>query len=102
LETVKIFVLLVDDDCENLEDTLVETGTWNVHRVDFSEAFSLSPELRPACPPETAPEGLLAKLRGLDDAKLGASLSRYLTKEEIRALVQRKAAIIRLLEGLGR
>lgn len=102
LENVKIFALLVDDDCENLEDTLVETGTWNVHRVDFSEAFGLSPELRPACPPERAPEGLLEKLQGLDDARLAARLSRYLTKEEVRALMQRKAAIIRLLEGLGR
>jgi hypothetical protein len=102
LETVKIFALLVDDDCENLEDTLVETGTWNVHRVDFSEAFGLSPELRPTCPPERAPEGLLEKLQGLDDARLAARLSRYLTKEEVRALMQRKAAIIRLLEGLGR
>jgi hypothetical protein len=101
LETVKIFSLLVDDDCENLEDTLVETGTWIVHRVDFSEAFGFSPEPRPACRPEIVPEGLLAKLKGLDDAKLGARLSPYLTKEAVRALVRRKAALIRLLEGLG-
>jgi hypothetical protein len=100
LETVKIFALLVDDACENLEDTLVETGTgtWIVHRVDFSEAFGLSPEPRPSCVPGPVPDGLLAKLRGLDDAKLGARLARYLTKEEVQSLVQRKAAIIRLLE----
>jgi hypothetical protein len=104
LETIKIFALLVDDACENLEDTLVETGTgtWVVHRVDFSEAFGLSPEPRPGCVEGPVPEGLFAKLRGLDDAKLGARLSRYLTKEEARALVQRRAALIRLLEELGR
>jgi hypothetical protein len=101
LETIKIFALLVDDNCENLEDTLIETGTWHVYRVDFSEAFSLSPELRPGCVQGPVPDGLLAKLRGLDDAKLGTSLARYLTKEEVQALVQRKAALIRLLEGLG-
>ena len=102
LETVKIFALLVDDDCENLEDTLVETGTWKVRRVDFSEAFGLSAEPRPGCPPEPPPpEGLLAKLRGLNDSKLTARLARYLIKEEVQALVQRKAALIRLLEGLG-
>jgi hypothetical protein len=101
LETVKIFALLVDDDCENLEDTLVDTGTWIVHRVDFSEAFSLSPEPRPGCIQGPVPGGLLAKLRGLDDAKLGARLSPYLTKGEVQALVQRKTAIIRLLEGGG-
>jgi len=102
LETIKIFSLLVDDDCENLDDTLIETETWNVHRVDFSEAFGLSPEPRPDCLPEATPDDLLTKLRGLDAAKLGARLSRYLTKEEVQALVQRKATIIRLLEGLER
>jgi hypothetical protein len=102
LETVKIFALLVDDNCENPEDTFVETGTWNVHRVDFSEAFGLSPEPRAACLPKTAPTGILAKLRGLDDARLAARLSRYLDRKEIQALVQRKAAIIRLLESSGR
>lgn len=101
LDAVKVFALLVDDDCENLEDTLVDTGTWKVHRVDFSEAFGLSPEPRPGCLPDKAPEGLLAKLRGLDEARLSARLSSYLVKEEIQALLQRKAAIIRLLEGLG-
>ncbi len=101
LETVKIFALLVDDDCDNLEDTLVETGTWIVHRVDFSEAFGLSPEPRSGCVQGPVPEGLLARIRGLDDAKLRARLSHYLTKEEVQALVQRKVAIIRLLEGVG-
>jgi hypothetical protein len=70
--------------------------------VDFSEAFGLSPEPRPGCVQGPVPDGLLAKLRGIDDAKLGARLSRYLTKEEARALVQRRAALIRLLEELGR
>ncbi len=101
LEAVKVFALLVDDDCENLEDTLVDTGTWSVHRVDFSEAFGLSPVPRAACPPETAPAGLLKKLRALDDARLAALLSPYLAKEETQALLQRKSAIIRILEGLG-
>lgn len=102
LETVKIFAILVDDDCENLEDTLVDAAAGKIWRVDFSEAFGLSPEPRPGCPPEApVPEGLLAKLRGLDDAKLGERLSLYLAKEEIQALILRKAAIIRLLEGLG-
>ena len=102
LEAVRIFALLVDDDCENPEDTFVETGTWNVHRVDFSEAFGLSPDPRPACLPDAAPAGVLAKLRSLDDARLAARLSRYLDRKEIQALLLRKAAIIRHLEGPGR
>ena len=101
LEAVKVFALLVDDECEDLEDTFVETGTWEVHRVDFSEAFGLSPDPRPGCLPGTVPEDLLAKLKHLDDERLATRLSRYLDKKEIQALVRRKAAIIRLLEGLG-
>ncbi len=101
LEAVKVFALLVDDECEDLEDTFVETGTWEVHRVDFSEAFGLSPDPRPGCLPGTVPEDLLAKLKRLDDERLATRLSRYLDKKEIQALVRRKAAIIRLLEGLG-
>ncbi len=55
----------------------------------------------PGCLPDTVPEGLLAKLQNLDDGRLATRLSRYLDKKEIQALVRRKAAIIRLLEGLG-
>ncbi len=102
LDAVRIFALLVDDDCENVEDTFVETATWDVHRVDFSEAFGLSPEPRSDCLPGTSPEGLLEKLRGLDDERLAKQLSPYLDRKEIQALVLRKAAIIRLLEGPGR
>jgi Calcineurin-like phosphoesterase len=101
LEAVRVFALLVDDECEDLEDTFVDTRTWEVHRVDFSEAFGLSPDPRPGCLPETVPEGLLPKLKHLDDELLAKHLSRYLDKKEIRALVLRKSKIIPLLEGLG-
>jgi len=100
LESVRVFALLVNDTCENLEDTLVETGTWRVFRVDFSEAFGPSPELRPDCGLTSCPDGLCLKLRDLDDRVIGQRLAPYLNKDEIGALIRRKGRLIRLLEDL--
>jgi len=100
LESVKIFALLVNDTCQNLEDTLVETGTWRVFRVDFSEAFGPSPELQPDCGPTSCPDGLCRKLVDLDDRVIGQKLAPYLNKDEIEALIRRKGRLIRLLEDL--
>jgi len=100
LESVRVFALLVNDTCENLEDTLVETGTWRVFRVDFSEAFGPSPELQPDCGPTSCPDGLYRKLLDLDDRVIGQKLAPYLNKDEIEALIRRKGRLIRLLEDL--
>jgi len=100
LETIRIFALLVNDACENLEDTLVETGTWRVFRVDFSEAFGPSPELQPDCSPTSCPDGLCRRLMDLDDRVIAQKLAPYLNKDEIEALIRRKGRLIRLLEDL--
>ena len=100
LESVMIFALLVNDTCQNLEDTLVEAGTWRVFRVDFSEAFGPSPELQPDCGPTSCPDGLCRKLVDLDDRVIGQKLAPYLNKDEIEALIRRKGRLIRLLEDL--
>jgi len=100
LETIKIFAMLVNDACENFEDTLVETGTWQVFRVDFSEAFGPSPELRPDCILAFCPDELGTKLRDLDDRVIGQKLAPYLNKEEIEALIRRKGRLVRVLEDL--
>jgi hypothetical protein len=100
LETIKVFAMLVNDACENLEDTLVQTGNWRVFRVDFSEAFAPSPELRPDCGLTSCPDELDTKLRDLDDRVIGQKLAPYLNKDEIEALIRRKGRLIRLLEDL--
>ena len=100
LETIKIFAMLVNDACENFEDTLVKTGTWQVFRVDFSEAFGPSLELRPDCTPAFCPDELDTKLRDLDDRVIGQKLAPYLNKDEIEALIRRKGRLVRVLEDL--
>jgi len=100
LSSVRVFALLVNDSCENLEDTYVETGTWHVFRVDFSQAFGPSPELRPDCSPAPCPDKLRQKILDLDNQVLQEKLAPYLNKEEIEALIQRKGGLILLLEKL--
>ncbi len=99
-DLIKIFALLVNDPCENFDDTLVVPGTWRVYRVDFSEAFGPSPGLRPGCAPARVPEGIVEKLRGLGDDVLAREMSSFLNNDEIKALVARKSRLIELLAGL--
>ena len=102
LDTLKIFVVLANDDCDNPEDTYIDPGTWRVYRVDFSQAFGPSSELGPGCEVKEAPDGLLERLQKLDDGILGETMSRFLNKDEIAALVARKDLLIRRLKGLIR
>jgi hypothetical protein len=98
LASIRAFALLVNDGCENLNDTFIERKSGRVFRVDFSEAFGPSSTLSSPCDVRSCPESLAGKLRGIDRNLLDRTLSRFLNKEELDALARRKDLLIRLLE----
>ncbi|MHB8094082.1 MAG: metallophosphoesterase [Candidatus Aminicenantales bacterium] len=98
LASIRAFALLVNDGCENLDDTFIERNSGRIFRVDFSEAFGPSSALSPQCNVSSCPESLAGKLRGIDRDLLDRTLSRFLNKEELDALARRKDLLIRLLE----
>jgi len=98
LAAIRAFCLLVNDACENFDDTFVERASGRVFRVDFSEAFGPSSVLSPGCDVRACPDSLAGKLRGIGRDLLDRTLSRFLNKEELNALALRKDLLIRLLE----
>jgi hypothetical protein len=99
LDTVRIFCLLINDACDNLEDTLVDKETGKVFRVDFSEAFRPVAGLAGNGTALLCPDDLAQKIMSLDDDVVTNALEPYLSGEEIEALLERKEALIELLEN---
>ncbi|HZX11378.1 MAG TPA: hypothetical protein VFG01_10585 [Acidobacteriota bacterium] len=100
LDVIKIFEILVYDQCSDINDTLIQLDNWKVWRVDFSEAFSPSPDIPPECRIERCSENLYEKLLDINNSRLESELDPYLNKREINALLERKNIIIRTIINL--
>jgi hypothetical protein len=100
LEGVRVFESLVNDECLNYRDLLVDTHDWQVFRVDFSEAFAPSPELRPDCRITVCRRQLYEGLLKLNDAAVTRSMSSYLNEQETSALLSRKALLTNAIKTL--
>jgi len=73
---------------------------WKVWRVDFSEAFALSPELIPGCEITRCSKRLYQRLIKLEDKVIKAKLKQYLNDEEMSMLLKRKKLIIEKIKKL--
>ncbi len=98
LDTIRLFEALSGDACGNKDDTLIHTDTWRVCRVDFAEAFPLSPELSEDCSLERCPRSLFQRIRQMEPASTRRKLRSCLSREEVEALCERKGRIIAQLE----
>ena len=79
---------------------IMDKEDWKVWRVDFSEAFALSPELIPGCEITCCSKKLYQRLIDLDDKVMKAKLKHYLNDEEISMLLKRKKLIIEKIKQL--
>jgi len=100
LEEINIFENLVYSERKELDDILIDRASWDVHRVDFSEAFSPSPELIPGQKITRCSVKLFENLQGLSDRLIEKRLATYLNGQEMSALLKRKAAIIKTIRDL--
>ncbi len=84
-----------------LDDILImDKEDWKVWRVDFSEAFTLSPELIPGCEITRCSKKLYQHLIKLEDKVIKAKLKHYLNDEEMSMLLKRKRLIIEKIKKL--
>jgi len=84
-----------------LNDILImDKEDWKICRVDFSEAFPLSPELIPGCEITRCSKKLYQHLIKLDDKVIKAKLKHYLNDEEMSMLLKRKKLIIEKIKKL--
>lgn len=100
LEEINVFENLIYNERKELDDILIHKETWDVFRVDFSEAFSPTPELLPKQKIKRCSKELFRNLQELSDNVIRARLEEYLNEEEISALIRRKALIIETIENL--
>jgi hypothetical protein len=100
VEGVRVYESLVNDECLNYADLLVHTDDWRVCRVDFSEAFTPSPELRSDCQLTVCSRRLYDGLTKLDDESIIRAMKPWLSAEETKALLVRKTLILRKIRTL--
>jgi len=90
---IRVFDNLVYDSDPNLTNVLIGEN-WKIWRIDFTRAFRPFNEL-------TDPKGLvrcdrhlLEKLKDLDANALTEKTKQYLTKDEVKAVMQRRDKIV--------
>jgi hypothetical protein len=100
LEEVKVLENLTYDECQDADDLYIHRDDWRVCRVDFSEAFAPNPELLPGCDITVCSRKFYEGLLKLNEESIKSALSRYLSDEEIGALLTRKDLIIARIKAL--
>lgn len=85
---------------ELVDILIMDKKDWKIWRVDFSEAFALSPELIPGCEITRCSKKLYQHLIKLEDKVIKAKLKQYLNDEEMSMLLKRKKLIIENIKKL--
>lgn len=84
------------------KDILIHKKTWQVCRVDFSEAFAPEMNLIPGSQVTRCSRKLYKGLLDLRSNDVRSRLNRHLNDDEIRALMKRRDLLIDKLNGLIR
>jgi hypothetical protein len=102
LEDINLLENLTCTPRQDLGDILIQTDTWKVWRVDFSEAFMPATELLPERLIRRASRRFTSALRGWDEAQVRRKLARYLNMAELEALITRRHLILEEIDRLIR
>jgi hypothetical protein len=97
---VRVFDQLVYDDDPNLTNVLIGPD-WKIYRVDFSRAFRVSKDLRNPKDLVRCDRQLFEKLKVLDANALAEKTKRYLTKDEVKAVMARRDKIVAQFQKLS-
>ena len=96
---IRVFDELVYDTDPNLTNVLIGEN-WKIWRIDFTRGFRLSKELRDPKDLVRCDRQLLEKLKSLDTNQLTEKASRYLTKDEVKAVMARRDRIVAAFQNL--
>jgi hypothetical protein len=77
----------------NLTNVLIGEN-WKIWRIDFTRAFRLNKELKDPKDLVRCDRQLLEKLKALDANALTEKTNRYLTKDEVKAVMARRDKIV--------
>lgn len=96
---IRVFDELVYDIDANLTNVLIGED-WKIWRVDFTRAFRLNNNLRDTNNLVRCDRQLLEKLKALNGDQLAQNTKGYLSKSEVKAVMQRRDKIVARFEQL--
>jgi hypothetical protein len=96
---VRVLDQLVYDNDPNLTNVLIGED-WRIWRIDFTRAFRLSKDLKDPRDLVRCDRQLFDKLKTLDGNELAERTKRYLTKDEVKALMARRDKIVAQFQKL--
>jgi hypothetical protein len=96
---IRVFDELVYDADVNLTNVLIGED-WKIWRIDFTRAFRLNKDLKDPNDLVRCDRQFLEKLRTLDGGQLAEKTKRYLTKDEVKAVMARRDKIVARFQQL--
>ncbi len=99
MHRVRVFTQLVFDMDRNLTNLLIGPE-WQLYMIDFSRAFRLHHQLKNEKDLVKCDRQLLDRLRKLTRSEVEQATQKYLTKDEIKAILLRRDKIVAYFEKL--
>lgn len=96
---IRVFDELIYDTDANLTNVLIGED-WQIYRVDFTRAFRTFNSLPRPKDLDHCNRQLLERLKALDQDQFAAATKKYLTKNEIKAVMARRDKIVQHFQEL--
>src|SRR5882724_4846875 len=90
---IRVFDQLVYDSDPNLTNVVIGEN-WRIWRIDFSRAFRLNPDVKNSKDLVRCDRQLLEKLKALDANALTEKTNRYLSMDEVKAVMARRDKMV--------
>ncbi len=90
---MRVFAALIRDTDRNQGNILI-TPAWKVMMIDFTRAFRTQTELVTPATLARVDKALLARMEGLTEDRIKAAVGKYLTDDEIEAILERRDRLV--------
>ncbi len=100
MQMVRTFDQLIANIDRNLGNLMI-TKDWRLWPIDHTRAFRTNKELKTPANVTRADRAIVERMKALDKATLTKETGKYLTTFQIDAILARRDAIVKRLEGLG-
>jgi hypothetical protein len=90
---IRVLDQLVSDSDPNLTNVLIGEN-WQIWRIDFTRAFRFNKDVKEPKDLVRCDRQLLEKLKALDANELTEKTKKYLTKDEVKAVMARRDKIV--------
>lgn len=100
MQVVRVFDQLIANIDRNLGNLII-TKDWRVWPIDHTRAFRTNKEPKAIDNVTRCDRGVFERMKALDKDALTKATGKYLTTYQIGAILARRDAIVKRLEGLG-